>query len=165
MHETRTLARFAVETHFHDLPGGLIEECKIAVLDALAAGFIGTTLPWSQRALAMVYTEEAVHDPVVRALAQRIELLADDTLAHAAADRWQAVIVIECAAQTYTLHTHPHKGSPANPYTWSDIGEKFRRYTAYCLSGDAASATIEAVGELEQVRHMDRLAAMLANNR
>jgi 2-methylcitrate dehydratase PrpD len=113
----------------------------------------------------LVYTEEAVHDPVVRALAQRIELVADDTLAHSAADRLQAVIVIECAAQTYTLHTRPHKGSPHNPYTWPDIGEKFRRYTAHGLSDDVASAIIEAVGELEQATHMDRLAEMLANKR
>ena len=56
MRETRTLAQFAVETHFHDLPGGLIEECKIAVLDALAAGFIGTAQPWSQRALGVLHS-------------------------------------------------------------------------------------------------------------
>jgi 2-methylcitrate dehydratase PrpD len=112
----------------------------------------------------LVYTEDAVHDPVVRALAQRIELLTDDTLAHSAADRLQAVIVIECAAQTYTLHTRPHKGSPCNPYTWPDIGDKFRRYTAHCLSDDAASAFIEVVRELEQATHIDHLAEMLAKH-
>jgi len=42
MQETRLLAQFVVETSFRDLPDTLIEECRIAVLDTLAAGFIGT---------------------------------------------------------------------------------------------------------------------------
>jgi 2-methylcitrate dehydratase PrpD len=110
----------------------------------------------------LAYSAEAVHDPVVRALAQRIELIADDTLAHSAADRLQAIIVIEGAAQTYTLHTRPHKGSPRNPFTWEEISDKFRRYTAHCLSGDAASAIITAVEELERTTNMADLAERLA---
>jgi 2-methylcitrate dehydratase PrpD len=109
----------------------------------------------------LAYNEDAVHDPAVRALAQRIELIADDTLA-GAADRLQAIIVIEDAEQTYTLHTRPHKGSPRNPFTWDEISGKFRRYTAHCLSADAASAIIEAVRELERATNMASLAERLA---
>jgi len=35
MNETRTLARFVVETRFADLPTRLVDNCKIAVLDAI----------------------------------------------------------------------------------------------------------------------------------
>ena len=54
MNETRTLARFVAETRFTDLPRGLVDNCKIAVLDALGAGFVGAVQPWAQRILAVV---------------------------------------------------------------------------------------------------------------
>jgi 2-methylcitrate dehydratase PrpD len=54
MHETQTLAQFVTEIQFADLPTGLIEDCKILVLDTLGAGFVGTVQPWAQRAVAMV---------------------------------------------------------------------------------------------------------------
>lgn len=110
----------------------------------------------------LVYTEDAVHDPAVRALARRIELVADDNLARTAVDRFQASIVIECADHTYTLHTRPHLGSPRNPFTWADISHKFRRYTAHCLSDTKATAIIEAVHALEQTTNMRDVAEMLA---
>jgi 2-methylcitrate dehydratase PrpD len=112
----------------------------------------------------LVYTEDAVHDPVIRALAQRIELIADDNLVHTAADRLQAIIVIECADHTYTLHTRPHQGSPRRPFTWADISEKFRRYTAHCLSDTRATAIIEAVSALEATTNMRDVAEMLAQH-
>jgi 2-methylcitrate dehydratase PrpD len=112
----------------------------------------------------LVYTEDAVHDPVVRDLARRIELIADENLAHGAADRLQAIIVIECAAHTYTLHTRPHKGSPGNPFTWADSSDKFRRYTAHCLSDTRATAIIEAVRALEQATNVGDVAEMLAQH-
>jgi 2-methylcitrate dehydratase PrpD len=49
MGETRTLARFVADTRFTDLPGGLVDNCKIAVLDALGAGFVGSVQPWTTR--------------------------------------------------------------------------------------------------------------------
>jgi hypothetical protein len=54
MNETRTLAQFVVETRFADLPGGLVDNCKIAVLDALRAGFVGAVQPWAQRIVGVV---------------------------------------------------------------------------------------------------------------
>jgi 2-methylcitrate dehydratase PrpD len=45
MRETQALARFVAETQFKDLPDALVEECRIVVLDTLAAGFVGTVQP------------------------------------------------------------------------------------------------------------------------
>jgi 2-methylcitrate dehydratase PrpD len=52
---TRILAHFVAETRYEDLPASLVGECKIAVLDALAAAFIGATLPWARRMVEMVH--------------------------------------------------------------------------------------------------------------
>lgn len=111
----------------------------------------------------LVYTQDAVHDPEVRALAQRIELVTDDDLGRTAADHWQAIIVIECPEQTYTVPTRSHKGSPRNPFTWDDVSDKFQRYTAPWLSGARVSAIMAAVGELQRETNMARLAEMLAS--
>jgi 2-methylcitrate dehydratase PrpD len=53
MNETRTLARFVAKTQFADLPKGLVHNCKIAVLDAIGAGFVGSVQPWSRRILSV----------------------------------------------------------------------------------------------------------------
>src|SRR5215216_2290242 len=56
MHETRTLAQFVAQIQFVDLPSSLIDECKIAVLDTFAAGFVGALQPWAQRVVELVRT-------------------------------------------------------------------------------------------------------------
>ena len=54
MNETRALAAFVSETGFVDLPSGLVDHCKITVLDALAAGFVGGVQPWARRIIGVV---------------------------------------------------------------------------------------------------------------
>src|SRR2546426_8722149 len=54
MNETRTLARFVVETRLADLPTRLVDNCKIAVLDAIGAGFVGSVQPWTRRIVSVV---------------------------------------------------------------------------------------------------------------
>jgi 2-methylcitrate dehydratase PrpD len=54
MQETLTLAKFVADTRYTDLPASLVTECKIAVLDVLAAAFVGSTLPWARRVVELV---------------------------------------------------------------------------------------------------------------
>ena len=54
MNETRALARFVAQTRFTDLPRGLVDNCKITVLDAIGAGFVGAVQPWARRIVAVV---------------------------------------------------------------------------------------------------------------
>src|SRR5438093_13559150 len=65
MNETRTLARFVAETRFTDLPRGLVENCKIAVLDALGAGFVGAVQPWARRIVTVVRSLGSAPDAAV----------------------------------------------------------------------------------------------------
>jgi 2-methylcitrate dehydratase PrpD len=55
MQETHTLAQFIAATRYTDLPASLVAECKIAVLDAVAAAFVGSTRPWAQQVVEMVH--------------------------------------------------------------------------------------------------------------
>jgi 2-methylcitrate dehydratase PrpD len=111
----------------------------------------------------LVYDEAAVRDPVVRELARRIELTPlADAGGHHAQGLWPAEVVLECAGQHHTLVTRPYKGSPANPFTWEDAVEKFRRYTRSLLAAGRATALIDAIGGLEHVTDMADVARLVA---
>ena len=110
----------------------------------------------------LVYDQDAVDDPLVRDLARRIELAPLEETAHDTPGFWPAEIVIECAGRRHTLRTRPHKGSPANPFTWAEAEEKFRRYTASVLDTRQATAVIGAVAELEHATDMSALVGSLA---
>jgi len=110
----------------------------------------------------LVYTDEAVWDPVVRDLAQRIELVPIEAPAHAEPGVYPAEVLLECHGQRYTLPTKPHKGSPRNPFTWGEICHKFRRFTASIISAKQADEIIEVVGHLEQVADMAEVAHAVA---
>ena len=110
----------------------------------------------------LVYDHDAVWDPVVRDLAQRIELEPLDDARHEAPGVWPAEVLLECAGQRHTLRTRAYKGSPQNPFTWDEACEKFRRYTASILSAPRAAAIIEAVGGLDQVADMAEVARLVA---
>jgi 2-methylcitrate dehydratase PrpD len=105
----------------------------------------------------LVYNDEAVRDPVVRAIAKRVELIPVEETAHAAPGVYSAEVRIECDGQSYTLLTKPHKGSQRNPFTWEEVCQKFRRFTAAIISSKQAESIIEAVGHLEQVDDMAKV--------
>ena len=110
----------------------------------------------------LVYDAAAVHDPIVRDLARRIELEPVEEVVHEAPGVWPAEILVECAGQGYTRRTRPHKGSPPNPFTWDEVCEKFRRYTASIIHAPQAAALIGAVGRLEQVPDTADVAQLIA---
>jgi 2-methylcitrate dehydratase PrpD len=109
----------------------------------------------------LVYDQAAVDDPVVRELAQRLELVPDASL-HAGHGVFPATVIIETDDQTFSLPTKPFKGSPSNPMTWVDACEKFRRYTQPFISQAQAQAIVEAVAQLHRAPHIRELTRLIA---
>jgi 2-methylcitrate dehydratase PrpD len=110
----------------------------------------------------LVYDDATVRDPLVRDLARAIELQPLEDARHEAPGVWPAEVLVECAGQRYTRRTRPHKGSPPNPFTWDEVCEKFRRYTASILGGPRADTLIDVVGRLEQTADMADVAKLIA---
>ena len=110
----------------------------------------------------LVYNDDTVRDPVVRNLAQRIELVPLEDAPHEGPASMQAEILLEYAGQRCTLSTQPHKGSPHNHFTWEEVCDKFRRFTASIISHRQATALIEAVGSLEQAADMAAVAQLVS---
>jgi len=110
----------------------------------------------------LAYNDEAVRDPVVRELAQRIELIPVEATGHGEPGVYPAEVLLECDGQSYTLATQPHKGSPRNPFTWEEICQKFRRCTAALISAAQADRLIDVVEHLEQVANMAEVAEAAA---
>jgi 2-methylcitrate dehydratase PrpD len=54
MHETVQIAEFVHATKYDSLPSSLIASFKIFVLDTLAAGFLGSVLPWAKNVSELV---------------------------------------------------------------------------------------------------------------
>ena len=110
----------------------------------------------------LVYNDAAVRDPVVRDLAQRIELVPLGEGSHDAPGVWPAEVLIECGTERHVRHTRPYKGSPSNPFTWDEACEKFRRYTGSMVGAPRATAIIDAVGGLERAADMADVARLVA---
>jgi 2-methylcitrate dehydratase PrpD len=109
----------------------------------------------------LVYDQAAVDDPVVRDLAQCLELVPDASL-HAGHGVFPATVIIETAEQTFSLPTEPFKGSPSNPMTWVDASEKFQRYTQPFIREAQAQAIVEAVADLHGAVHLRDLTRLIS---
>jgi 2-methylcitrate dehydratase PrpD len=110
----------------------------------------------------LVYNDAAVQDPLVRDLAQRIELEPLEGAHHDVPGAWPAQVLLECAGRQHTLRARPHKGSPANPFTWQEACEKFRRYTASVLGESQSTGLIDAVGRLDDAADMAGVVRLVA---
>jgi 2-methylcitrate dehydratase PrpD len=111
----------------------------------------------------LVYDLGAVEDPVVRDLARRIELVPDRAAGQNAPGVWPAEIVIECGGRRHAVRTRPHKGSPADPFTWAEAGQKFRRYAASVLDAPRIEAIVAAVDGLEREPDLSTVVPVLAS--
>jgi len=56
---TKTLAEFAANVQYRDIPAEVIERMKTSFLDSVGCCLFGATLPWTQRVQAMIEDEGA----------------------------------------------------------------------------------------------------------
>ena len=109
----------------------------------------------------LVYDDEAVRDPLVRKLAELIELVPVEETHGEAQGVWPAEVAVTSGGRRHALATRPYKGSALNPFTWAEACEKFRRYTATVLPGEHAAALIDAVAGLDAAGDVGAVVGLL----
>jgi 2-methylcitrate dehydratase PrpD len=72
VNETRALVNFVSGTGYDDLPASVVERMKVYTLDVLAAGFIGSKLPWAEMVLQLAREQRGVEECSVFATAGRL---------------------------------------------------------------------------------------------
>jgi 2-methylcitrate dehydratase PrpD len=102
-------------------------------------------------------TDEAVHDPDIKALRDRIEATADASL-----DRDEAHVHLTLASGRNLFHHVPHaRGSRERPLTDAELADKFLTLVEPVLDADPAHALLDRCRSLPTTPR-GGLAALLA---
>ncbi|MBI2985165.1 MAG: MmgE/PrpD family protein [Deltaproteobacteria bacterium] len=114
----------------------------------------------------LLYDEQALRDPVVRDLANRVELIpVVEESGHSEPGAFSEEVSLEVGDESHRLPIVARKGSPKNPFTWEDVCEKFRRYAGRVIGKRQVSAIIKAVEDLNRCEDMANIASLVAARR
>lgn len=144
MDETRTLAQFVSKTGYSDLPASVIERMKVYTLDVLAAGMVGSKLPWANMVLEMAREQRGVEEASVFATSEKMTVS-------------QAALVNGVMVGGFESEHVGHTSHPAGTVTPAAlaIGERDRvsgqefllatalGYEVVCRIGDAQTGLVE----------------------
>jgi 2-methylcitrate dehydratase PrpD len=127
------------------------------------------SLPYSVAALLVhgevgveTYTDEAIADPVVLALAAKVDYVRRDFPTFP--QSFPGWIRIETASgAVYERDLAHQRGGPDNPMTREDVARKFRRNAELALDEDVAAAIEESVLSLEELDDVRPCLALLGS--
>jgi 2-methylcitrate dehydratase PrpD len=95
-------------------------------------GFVLALIALYQRAGIEEFTEEALHDPRIREVMQRVEMIFDPEIDAAYPQRWMGKVQIETTdGDVFISHVAIPKGDPENTLERVEIEDKARRLAAY----------------------------------
>jgi 2-methylcitrate dehydratase PrpD len=95
-------------------------------------GFVLALIALYQRAGVGEFTEEALHDPRIREVAGRVEMIFDPEIDAAYPQRWMGKVEVETTdGNVYISHVAVPKGDPENTLERAEIEDKARWLAAY----------------------------------
>jgi 2-methylcitrate dehydratase PrpD len=110
---------------------------------------------------AAAHDEERMHDPAVRAVRSRIELIPSPELTVAVPAR-QAIVEIELAdGRKVRHHAKAVRGTPDNPMTTKEIEEKAVDLVAPITGRERANGLVEAIRRLDATASVRELRPLL----
>ena len=128
------------ETSDHSLPYVV----AVAVVD-------GNVLPES-------FHDEKLHDPAVRELLPRIEVVADDEIDRLFPHTKRARVTITTTqGQSFIAETDFAKGSPQDPMTDEDVIVKFNANVSRALSASKSETLVESIFNLDECEDVGAL--------
>ena len=111
------------------------------------------------------FTEDAIKDPVINSLTDRIDLVADPSLDPSKDILAPAIVEITTKNRgTFFMRANFAKGNPSNPVSWRETEEAFHRsapFAAKQITPQNIDRTISIIGDLEHVGDLRVLTAAL----
>jgi 2-methylcitrate dehydratase PrpD len=109
----------------------------------------------------LVFNEENLWDPVVRATAKKIKTRYDKEYFGKDVTRWSADIIVSTGDEKHHIRVEDFKGSLSKPYSYQDACEKFQRYTKDLIDQQRMDKIQEMVWHLEDLNDMSQLACLI----
>ncbi|MFY0543576.1 MmgE/PrpD family protein [Brevibacillus sp. H7] len=95
------------------------------------------------------FTEEALFDPAIRSLMQRVELTLDPEVDAAYPEQWGSILEVETQqGEVLRQRTDYPKGDPENPVTAAELTAKFNALAAH-VPGEKRAGWINQILQLE----------------
>lgn len=108
------------------------------------------------------FTEEKLRDEKIRSLMNRVEMVvADDELYKFAPEGYGAVVEISCKDGRYEGKIRITKGEPENPFTESELIEKYRKLAVRVIGTDKVEEVLKKINKLEEVSDLSGLVGLL----
>ena len=108
----------------------------------------------------LVFDDETLTDPAIRALAGRMEVRADEHR-FGGAEKPAGEVVIELDGASHTLIAESFPGSAAQPLDFGGASDKLRRHAGPIAGEQRVERLIEFVRGLDQLDDVGRLAGLI----
>lgn len=107
------------------------------------------------------FSEEALYDPVIREVMQRVQVCVDPDIHARYPQKWEASVELDLAdGSTVCKHAEYPKGDPENPVTYAEIVQKFQALTAE-QPRDIVQHHLQMIEQLEHVSDVTMLFAQM----
>ena len=156
-------------TKSYTVPGAPVKREPHTVVDAQFSMYykVANAIVRRQSTVAE-YTEEAVRDPKVLDLAKKVQLtLAPeyDTELHTESGG-KLEVKTNRRKEIFSMDVGSHKGTPENPMTWEDLGEKLRGCAAMSakpIPEENLDTLVETVQNLENVEDVTQIVNLVSS--
>jgi len=158
------VARVEVGTN-HNMLNALIHHRPVDELQAkFSMEFCMAVLLLDGKAGLSQFTDESVQRPAIKRLIERVEFTVHPEAEAAGYDKMTTILSVHLKnGAVLTGQADFGKGSPANPFTYDEVADKFRDCAAFAQwPGNKAERFISLVAELELLEGLDELVDCLA---
>ena len=115
-------------------------------------GFVLALAAVRGRAGITEFTEEALHDPELRAFHDKVEMILDPEIDAAYPERWIGLVDVETTdGEGFTSRVDVPKGDPGNALSHEEIEDKTRRLAGY--GGGTSSEDVQRI--IERARNLE----------
>ncbi len=109
------------------------------------------------------FTDETVRRPEIKKMIERVEFTVHPEAEAAGYDKMTTILTVHLTnGSTLTGRADFGKGSPANPFTYAEVADKFRDCAAFARWPEQkAERVVSLVAQLESLANLDELSDCL----